>query len=188
MSSASVSIVEVSLHFLELVVLTLGAFFATRQLRLQREEIHANALLERRRRSMEIDGRLLDLAAERRRVESSFPPSEWSVPIASDRLVAAFHADEHLEPALRQLISEMDLLALPVCAHAADEDMAFELVGSTVVAYATAFKLYIVELRLRLNRPDLYIYLTSLVETRWAGRDKRERDLLAGGAAPLFLR
>jgi hypothetical protein len=176
------------LQVVEVFILAAGAFFAIRQLRLQREEINSNALLERRRRSMEIDDRLADVAAQRRRVESAFSPSEWSEPIPLERLQTAFRGDEQLETALRQMIVEMDLLALPVCANAADEDMAFELVGSTVVAYAIAFRNYILHLRSSQNRPDFYIYLTALVDTRWAARDKRERALLSHGNLPFFLR
>ena len=176
------------LHLVEVIILAAGAFFAIRQLRLQRVEIHANALLERRRRSMEIDTRLADFTAQRHKVETAFPPSEWSEPISLERLQTAFRGDEQIEPALRQMIVEMDLLALPICANAADEDMAFELVGSTVVAYATAFRHYILHLRSIQNRPDFYIYLTSLVDTRWAARDKRERTLMSQGNLPFFLR
>lgn len=176
------------LQVLEVVILAAGAFFAVRQLRLQREEIHSNALRERRRQSMESDARLAEFSTERRKVETTFPPSVWSEPISLERLQTAFRADDQLEPALRQLIVQMDLLALPVCSDAADEDMAFELVGSTVVAYADAFRNYVMHLRSSQNRPDLYIYLTALVDARWKERDKRERALLSEGNLPFFLR
>jgi len=142
-------------HFLEVVILASSAFFAIRQLRLQREESNSNTLLERRRRSMEIDARLGDFAAQRYTVETVFPPTHWSEPILLECLQTAFRNDEKCEPALHQMISEMDLLALPVCANAADEDMAFELIGSTVVSYAIAFRDYIVHLRTYQNRPDI---------------------------------
>jgi Domain of unknown function (DUF4760) len=176
------------LHLLEVIILAAGAFFAIRQLRLQREEIHSNALRERRRQSMEIDARLAEFSAERQKVETAFPPSEWSEPLSLERLQAAFQSDEQLEPDLRQMIVQMDLFALPICANAADEDMAFELIGSTVVAYATAFRNYIMHLRSSQNRPDFYIYLTALVDARWTARDKREREFLGRGELPLFLR
>jgi hypothetical protein len=137
---------------------------------------------------MEIDARLAEFSLQRHKVETAFPPSEWREPISLERLQAAFEDDEQLEAALRQMIVQMDLLALPICANAADEDMAFELVGSTVVAYATAFRSYIVHLRSSQERPDFYIYLTALVDARWAERDKRERASLARGDLPLFLR
>lgn len=176
------------LHVLEVVILAVGALFAIRQLQLQRAEIRRNALFERRRRSMEVDTRLADFTAQRCKVETAFPPSEWSDPISLERLQSAFRGDEQLEPALRQMIIEMDLLALPICANAADEDMAFELIGSTVVAYATVFRKYIMNVRASHDRPDLYIYLTTLVDERWAVRDKRERALLSRGSLPFFLR
>lgn len=176
------------LHALEVTILSAGAFFAIRQLRLQREEARTNDLRERRRHSMEIDARLAEFAAQRRKVETAFPPFEWSEPVPLERLQSSFLGDEQLEPALRQMIVQMDLLALPICAKAADEDMAFELVGSTVVAYATAFQNYIAYLRSSQNRPDLYIYLTTLVGTRWAARDKLEGSLLSRGSLPFFLR
>ena len=176
------------LHLLEVIILAAGAFFAIRQLRLQHEEIHSNALRESRRQSMEIDARLAEFSTQRQKVEAAFPPSEWSEPLPLERLQAAFQGDVQLEPALRQMIVQMDLLALPICANAADEDIAFELAGSTVVAYATAFRNYIKHLRSSQNRPDFYIYLTALVDTRWAARDQRERTLLARGDLPLFLR
>jgi len=137
---------------------------------------------------MEVDARLADLAAERRKVESAFPPAEWKEPISLDRLQAAFQADEDLELAVRRLIAQMDILALPVCAKAADEDMAFELVGSTVVTYANLFRNYILNLRQSQNRPDFYIYMTTLVDTRWAARAERERALISQGHLPFWLR
>lgn len=56
---------------IEIAILAVGAFFAIRQLRLQREEIHSNALREHRRHSMEIDARLAEFAAERQKVETT---------------------------------------------------------------------------------------------------------------------
>lgn len=176
------------LQLLEVIILAAGAFLAIRQLSLQYEVTHSSALRDRRFRSMEIDARLAELAVQRSMVETVFPPSTWTGPIPLERMQAAFRRDEQLEPALRQIIAHMDLLALPVCANAADEDMAFELTGSTVVAYATAFRDYIVYLRSSQNRPDFYIYLTALVDARWAARDKRERALIAHGNLPFFLR
>src|SRR5262245_56070696 len=131
------------LHAVEVIILTVGAFFAIRQLRLQREEIHSSALREHRRHSMEIDTRLSEFAVERQKVEDTFSPSEWTASISLERLQAAFRADDHLEPALLRIIQQMELLAIPVCAKAADEDMAFELAGSTMVKYATVFRDYI---------------------------------------------
>lgn len=176
------------LHVVEIVILAVGAFFAIRQLRLQRDEIHSNALREHRRHSMEIDARLAEFAAERQRVEETFPPSEWTVSIPLERLQGAFRADDELEPALLKMIEQMELLAIPVCAKAADEDMAFELVGSTMVKYATIFRNYIAFRRSDQNRSDFYIYLTTLVDTRWAARDTRERTLISEGRLPFFFR
>ena len=173
---------------IEICILAVGAYFAIRQLRLQREEIHSNALREHRRHSMEIDARLAEFAAERQKVEATFPPSEWDGSIPLERLQSAFEADDQLEPALLRMIEQMEMLVLPVCAKAADEDMAFELVGSTVVRYATIFRHYIAYRRSNQNRSDFYIYLTALVDTRWAARDKRERVLVSQGNLPFFLR
>lgn len=176
------------LHAIEVIILAVGAFFAVHQLRLQRKEIHSNAQREHRRHSMEIDARLANFSAERQRVEATFPPAEWTEPIALEQILSAFEADTELEPALLTMIEQMELLALPVCAKAADEDMAFELVGSTVVRYATAFRRYIEFRRSSQDRADFYIYLTTLVDTRWGVRDKRERELIGQGISPLFLR
>jgi hypothetical protein len=169
------------LHVVEVIILVLGALFAIR-------EIHSNALREHRRNSMEIDTRLAEFADERRIVENAFPPSEWKEPISFDRLQAAFKADDKLETALLRVVERMELLAIPVCAKAADEDMAFELAGSTMVRYATVFRSYIDFRRSNQNRPDFYIYLTTLVDTRWRARHIRERELISQGSLPLFLR
>jgi hypothetical protein len=176
------------LHVLDTTILAVGAFFAIRQLRLQREEIHSNALREHRRHSMEIDARLAEFAVERQKVEEAFPPPEWTESISLERLRDAFKADNQLEPALLRIIEQMELLALPVCAKAADEDMAFELVGSTMVKYATIFRNYIEFRRSNQERSDFYIYLTTLVDTRWATRDIRERGLISQGSLPFFHR
>ena len=176
------------LHVAEIIILAIGAFLAIRQLRLQHGEINSNALRENRYRSMDIDARLAEFASQRNKVETAFPPSAWSEPISLEQLQAAFQRDAQLEPALRQMIEQMDLLALPVCANTADEDMAFELIGSTIVAYATAFRGYIAHLRSIQNRADFYIYLTALVDARWAARDKLERALISYGNLPFFLR
>ena len=175
-------------NVIELVILALGAFFAIRQLRLQREEVNANALREHRRHSIEIDARLSEFATERQRVEATFPPSEWKEPIPLERLQSAFKDDDRLEPALLRMIEQMEMLVLPVCAKAADEDMAFELVGQTVVKYFTVFRNYIEYRRTIQNRPDFFIYLTAIVDTRWAARDVQERELVSQGALPFFLR
>jgi hypothetical protein len=176
------------LHVVETIILTVGAFFAIRQLRLQREEIHSNALRERRRHSMEIDTRLAEFAVQRQKVEDTFSPSDWSESISLERLQAAFKADDQLEPALLRIIEQMELLAIPVCAKAADEDMAFERAGSTMVKYATVFRKYIDFRRSNQGRSDFYIYLTTLVDTRWAARDIQERTLISQRSPPLFLR
>jgi hypothetical protein len=176
------------LHIVEIIILAAGAFFAIRQLRLQREQIHSDALREHRRHSMEIDSRLAEFAGERQRVEDTFPPSEWTEPISLERLHTAFKADDQLEPALLRIIEQMELLAIPVCAKAADEDMAFELAGSTMVKYAIVFRSYIESRRSNQDRSDFYIYLTTLVDTRWAARDVRERALISQRTPPFFLR
>jgi Domain of unknown function (DUF4760) len=169
------------LPFVEVIILAVGAFFAIR-------EIRSSALREHRRHSMEIDTRLAEFADDRDRVEDVFPPSEWAESISLERLQAAFEANDQLEPALLRVIERMELLAVPVCAKAADEDMAFELAGSTMVKYATVFRNYIDSRRSNQNRSDFYIYLTTLVDTRWRARDIRERELISQGGRPFFLR
>lgn len=169
------------LHIVEVIILAAGAFFAIL-------EIRSNSLREHRRHSMEIDTRLAEFAAERQRVEDTFPPSEWKEPVPLERLQAAFKVDDKLEPALLRIVERMELLAVPVCAKAADEDMAFELVGTTMVKYATVFRSYIEFRRSDQDRSDFYIYLTSLVDTRWKVRDDRERALISKGSMPFFLR
>lgn len=176
------------LHVLEVIILAAGAFLAIRQLGLQYKESQWNALRDRQYRSMEIDARVAGFAVQRSRIEAAFPPSGWSEPIPLERLQAAFRRDKQIGLDLREFIAQLDLLALPVCAKAADNDMAFELIGSTVVAYATAFRNYIEDLRSSQARPDLYIYLTALVDEQWAARDKRERMLLKQRNLPFFLR
>jgi hypothetical protein len=184
----TISYVDNWLHVIEVGILALGAFFAIRQLQVQHAEAKSIALREYRRHSMEIDTRLAELAAERQRVEAMFPPSDWTAPIPLELLQSAFQADGQLEPALLRLIEQMELLALPVCAKAADEDMAFELVGATLVKYSMTFRRYIEYRRASQGRPDFYVYLTTLVDERWEARDNRERRLISRGTPPFFMR
>ncbi len=176
------------LDLVGLLVLALTAVLGLRQIRLYRDESRATAVREHRRHSLEIDARLASFASQRRKVEEAFPVSEWAGPIPLEKLRAVFEVDDEVEPSLRTMIEQLELLALPVCAEAADADMAFELIGSTMVSYAQTFREYYRHLRKTENRPDFYIYTTTLVDTKWAQRDLDERALILGGKPPFFLR
>ena len=70
---------ELWLQALEVVILAAGAFFAIRQLRLQGREYLSSALRERRRHALEMDARLAEFAADRQKIETTFPPAELVV-------------------------------------------------------------------------------------------------------------
>lgn len=161
-----------------------AAVLAVRQVRKLREQQEEENRKERTRRTLEIDARLAGYTNQKTRVEKAFPPSQWqtAVPVTIIEEAIANQTPADGEPCLEECINTMltqfEIMALPVCAKTADEDMAFELTGPASVWYATIFHDFIQEKNKRENRTDIYIYLMYLGK-RWKRR-------LEGGYKQLY--
>lgn len=71
---------------------------------------------------------------------------------------------------MKRLLGHWENLALAISAGMADDDLAFEMVGSSVVAYVSRFREFI-GLR-RQQQPRIYEYLIPLVD-RWETQLRR---------------
>jgi hypothetical protein len=78
-------------------------------------------------------------------------------------LMRVFEDDDNVQPQLIALLAHWENLALTVAAGVTDEDMAFEMVASTLVTYEHRFSEFI-ESRRAKQSPRLYAYLTPLAE------------------------
>jgi hypothetical protein len=157
------------------------ALWQVRKLRKQQAEQNRK---EQVRETLKIDARLAAYTRERSRVEKAFPPSRWQTAVPAAEVVeacakdAGSNGEPGLEECINVMLTQFEIMALPVCSRTADEDMAFELIGPSMVWYATAFRDYVLERNKRENREDIYIYLLYLAN-RWKRR-------LQGGYKQLY--
>ncbi len=146
--------------------------FLRRQVVAQMQQSEEENLKERRRHTLEMDARIASLTKERLMIRNAFPPSEWhdkTIPVETIRQECSNNPD--LQQSIDAMLSQFEIFALPVCAGAADEGMAFELIGQTLSWYGTAFSDYVAQQNRLENRTDLYIYFIYL-SNRWNQRLK----------------
>lgn len=158
-----------------------------RQTREQQEETNAEIVRERRRRTLELDAKIAELASERAVLEKVFPPSQWKSPIPVDVVQDALDKNPGLEVSLTKLLAQFEIFSLPIWAESGDEDMAFELIGGALIWLGTAFSDFIEFKRNQYNRPRLYIYLTYTAE-KWKKRVNAENEIWAQNPKPFFVR
>lgn len=102
-------------------------------------------------------------------IESALPRTLESISIEDVRAAVAATGDEELERKLRSLLARLQIFSLSVLAGVADEDFAFELLGSTIAWYGRAFTPYVEAVRTANNQPLLYGDLIELAR-RWQAR------------------
>jgi hypothetical protein len=159
-----------------LAVLGIGTVFGLVQLRWLRKQLKdqqiqsvEEAARERRRRTLEIDARIAGHQEQRTIVETAFPPARHTGAAPLAEIEAAIADNPKLEASLTAMLTQFEILALPVVARVADEDMAFELIGGSLSWYSVTFREYIEARRTRERRADLYAYFTYLGD-RWQQR------------------
>lgn len=163
------------------VLLAVGAAFW--QIRLLRQEQATEAERRQRGRALEYSlTRAPHLRELRVAIDCAFEPSKWgdrTIPLAD--LSAVFARDDNVQPQLIALLAHWENLALTVAAGVTDEDMAFEMVASTLVNYEHRFSEFI-ESRRKKQSDRLYAYLTPLAK-RWRSRltDTEQGRLFAHG-------
>lgn len=86
---------------------------------------------------------------------------------------------------LAAVVRVLQIFCLAVSSGMAEEDFAFELLGSTIVWYGTAYKPYIESIRETNAQPLLYGDLLYVAE-RWRNRLEIETDLVAATGYPFF--
>ena len=150
------------------------------QIRMLRHERKTEAEREQRGRALEYSlTRAPHLRKLRVDIDCAFDPSHWGDrTIQIGDLTAVFDRDENVRPQLIALLAHWENLALTVASGVTDEDMAFEMVASTLVSYEHRFSEFIESRRADQSR-RLYAYLTPLAE-RW------RRRLVGPDAARLF--
>lgn len=161
------------------VLLAAGAAFW--QIRLLRREHATEAERNQRSRALEYSlTRAPHLRELRLAIDCAFEPVTWgdrTIPMTD--LMRVFEDDDNVQPQLIALLAHWENLALTVAAGVTDEDMAFEMVASTLVTYEHRFSEFI-ESRRATQSPRLYAYLTPLAD-RWRRRltDSEHRRLFA---------
>lgn len=168
------------LEIVNLAALLVATGVAWRQLTLLRRQQAAEGLRRRRGRALEYSiTRAPHLREFREQVDRVFPPSEWSAgAVPMDGLLAAFEEQDGLQGALIGLLAHWENLGLTVAAGVTDEDMAFDMVATTLVSYVDRFQAFIDHRREEGNE-RVYAYLIRLAR-RWRSR------LDAGEMRPLF--
>lgn len=165
-----------------LLLVGLGVFVAYRQLRRYRKE---RALEDKRRRREEAfkfsvsarpqiqatRGRLADAFAD---VPEATQPN-LALPIQS--ILHHTQANPSLEGDLKVELAYYEMIGLSVAAKATDEDMIFEILGTSVVRAGKRFQEYITYIQR--ENPRAYVYLQALAK-RW------ERRLRRAGASRAF--
>lgn len=150
------------------VLLAVGAAFW--QIRLLRREHATEAERNQRSRALEYSlTRAPHLRELRLAIDCVFEPVTWGDrTISMTDLMRVFEDDDNVQPQLIALLAHWENLALTVAAGVTDEDMAFEMVASTLVTYEHRFSEFI-ESRRSKQSPRLYAYLTPLA-ARWRRR------------------
>jgi hypothetical protein len=156
-------------NFAALLFATGVAFW---QLTLLRRQQGDETLRLRRGRALEYSiARAPHLRELRDKIDCVFLPEKYqgtAVPL--DELKKAFAGDESVKTSLISLLAHWENLALTVAAGVTDEDMAFEMVASTLVAYVERFKEFIDDRRQpQGGEPNdrIYAYLLALAG-RWS--------------------
>ena len=169
------------IDLLQLLALVVAAGLAFWQLRLLRRQQEEEASRLRRGRALEYSvTRAPHLRKLREAVDTAFVPTEWTdEAIPLETVKRAFAEDTHLQADLIALLAHWENLALTVEAKVTDEDMAFEMVASTLVAYVQRFQEFIDDRRKQRDPPRMYTYLLR-VASRWRQR------LTMRDARPLF--
>jgi hypothetical protein len=178
------------LHLAEILVLLWAGLVAWRQLRSMQRQIRAaheqtsrQRLLERRSQALSFS--LVNspyLLETRGHLEKAFPSPRWSgrtIPLAEIRQALDGDRLEYMK--LVALLAHWENLALTVFAGPSEEDMALEMVGSTLVDHVIRMAEFIKERR-RTENPRLHAYLLPLA-ARWWERLAKEK-----GKTPVFQR
>ena len=167
---------------IEIIVLITAAALGLIQLELFRRQVQNEKLKDRRLRTLDVDARIVSRTKERDAIKQAFPPQKWnesSIPMSE--IEAAFKNNPEIRVMLLGMLGEFETLSLPICAKIADEDLAFEIIGSELVWYGIVFFDFMKYRQTTEKRPRLYVYLIHLTE-RWKERLEKE------GQSPLFLR
>jgi hypothetical protein len=174
------------IEIIQLIVVFTGVMVALTQLEILRRQLKADQrkrdeenLKERRRRTLQIDSEIAKLETEREIIEAIFPQSIYKSTVALKDIQQKIETHKELKEQLRRIFAQFEVLSIPIFAQVADEDMAFELIGGSLVRYSNIFKEYIENKRKCEDRPDLYIYFTELGK-KWDAR-------LSKNEGPLYL-
>jgi len=155
---------------MEVAAVLVAVVVAYRQLRLLRKQLETQDRKARRDEALKYSlARARELRPVREYVDRAFPPGEWqnkTVPIEVIDEAAA--RDARLQTEMISLLAHWENLALTVHSDVCDEDMAFEMVASTLVEYVNRFGAFIEQRRQTQSR-RLYVYLLSLAK-RWRQR------------------
>ena len=158
----------------------IGVFVAWLQYRASNRHV-------RQERTLHLDQSIDSLNAVRVRVDRKFPHTLTAIDKADVDRAATASSNADFELELRGLLARLEILCLAVSSGMADEDFAFELLGSTIVWYGTAFLPYFKTIRSTNVQPLLYADLQA-VARRWEPRLRAEEAAFAATDLPYFSR
>lgn len=137
-------------------------------------------------RTFEHDRMIDELADTRHRIEDVLQRGSGGL-VTREVVDGILKVNPEFEIQLRRVLDRYETYAMPICAGLADEDVAFECSGSSIVWWGTATAPYIADLRDRLQFPALYTYLTHLAD-RWQLREQEDSSHLIAHGLPYFIR
>jgi hypothetical protein len=139
----------------------------------------------RQERTLHLDQAIDSLSATRLRLERELPRTLVTIGVEHVQDAGSRGPDLEFEISLRTFLARLQIFCLAVSSGMAEEDFAFELLGSTIVWYGTAYKPYIVSIRQTNAQPLLYGDLLYIAE-RWSSRLEIETNLVAETGYPYF--
>lgn len=155
---------------ISLVIFAISAIVAARQLSATRRIHNYQYLLQTRRNTLDYSiSRNPAYREARRAIEGVFGVmADREEPVTVEEVKAACAADSAVENHIRTLLSNYENLALAIRAKVADDDVARELLGASVLKTADIFMPYIEHRRQQL--PSRYLNLLQL-KKNWESRN-----------------
>ena len=139
----------------------------------------------RQERTLHLDESTDLLNGTRVQLESILPRSLAVIDYADVVAAAERSSVPDLEVLLRTVLARLQIFSLAVQSGMADEEFAFELLGSTVVWYGTAYRPYVQAIRDMNQQPLLYGDLLCLAD-RWTLRLQHEAEEYLESGMPYF--
>ncbi|MCA9000099.1 MAG: hypothetical protein KDA80_24085 [Planctomycetaceae bacterium] len=162
------------LRLAEVIALVVATWVGGRQLRLLRREYKEANVRDRRARALEYSlARNSHMRDARERVELVFPWQKWHGKVIPEEVLQEeFKKHPEVRFHLIVLLANWENLALMIAARIADEQLAEEMVSTTMVEYVHRFQEFI-NLRHQ-HEPRIYAYLLHQAK-RWSGRRRSPR-------------